>query len=143
MGCDIHSFAERRNSVGEWEIIEGVYPFEKRIYGVFAFLADVRNDTEVEPISPPRGIPEDSPTYGKLSKWLDHDSDTWHSGSWLSIRELLDFDYDREFVNEDYDVPEDYNRETTYREFLGSDFFANLERLKEIGADRVVFCFDN
>ena len=32
---------------------------------------------------------------------------------------------------------------TTYRDFLGSSFFDELERLKAAGVERIVFGFDN
>lgn len=32
---------------------------------------------------------------------------------------------------------------TTYREFLGEGFFRDLDELKKIGAERIVFGFDS
>lgn len=54
MGCDIESFAEVKNQKGEWiKIKKKVFksdfggktsqPFAWRSYGIFGFLADVRN----------------------------------------------------------------------------------------------------
>lgn len=77
MGCDIHSYAERRNKqTGKWEQVfnhfslddfdkdyykkeKGDHPFDWRSYPMFAFLAGVRNYDHCEPISEPRGIPKD------------------------------------------------------------------------------------
>ncbi len=32
---------------------------------------------------------------------------------------------------------------TTFREFLGEEFFSDLEKLKTAGAERIVFGFDS
>ena len=59
MGCDIHSFTEKRNKGNnKWEVLEGLNPFDWRSYSVFAFLADVRNYDHCEPISQPKGLPD-------------------------------------------------------------------------------------
>ena len=54
MGCDIHSYAERKTSKG-YEIIDGLHPLDWRSYGLFGFLAGVRNYSAVTPIVPRRG----------------------------------------------------------------------------------------
>ena len=74
--------------------------------------------------------------------------------SWLSMQELLHFDYEKLF--EDRRVarraPAGYvdhaatgepgeGRIVTYREFLGPAYFEELERLSKSGAERVVFWF--
>ena len=163
MGCDIHSFVERRRG-GNWEHVEADMgrpryencPFGWRNYGVFGFLADVRNYSMVPPITERRGLPDDlsSGVREGLGEWLD-----FHSASWLTVAELLAVDYDAEFENRriarrmpggwiDGGVtaePGGGNR-TTLREFLGRMFFDDLERLRAIGDPqntRVVFWFDN
>jgi len=65
-----------------------------RDYDSFAILANVRNDDDFNPISEPRGLPE----------WLEmdeteeyiKDTDIWlgeHSFSFITLGELLDFDW--------------------------------------------------
>ena len=39
MGCDIHSFAEKKTQQG-WEFID-LAPFDRRSYGMYGFLAGV------------------------------------------------------------------------------------------------------
>src|SRR6478609_5466733 len=137
MGCDIHSFAEVRTE-GKWQKVtekafgvESDYvgktnaPFDWRSYSLFAFLAGVRNYDHCEPISEPRGLPDDSEylnkevedgyygPFGKASpctekKRLEEDYD-YHSKSWLTLKELLEFDYDKTFWNRRI-------TRTTYRE---------------------------
>lgn len=149
MGCDIHSVAERRAD-GKWEAIKGFAPFDWRSYGMFGFLANVRNYSAIPCISEPRGLPDDSP----FSE--DHSDCDYHSGSWLSVDELSAFDYEQEI--EDRRVTRQVapnmwsgavtaepgeGAKTTFREFLGEGFFDDLQKLKDIGAERIVFCFDN
>lgn len=171
MGCDIHTAIEVRNGDG-WHLEqrevfpddfhEGRFttdPFDWRNYGLFGFLADVRNYSRVPPISETRGLPDD------LSPELeDQDDDApWlgdHSFSWLSVAELLAFDYDQDF--EDRRItkqtgPNSWDgaaladvgdgKHVTYREFLGEGYFEQLEILKTFGRNpsdvRIVFGFDS
>jgi len=86
MGCDIHSYAERKDESGKYVDLD-FSPF-----GTFGFLADVRNYSAVPPISQPRGLPDD------VSSEVPERDETWgsdgHSHSWLSVAELVSFDYD-------------------------------------------------
>lgn len=149
MGCDIHSNAERKNDSGQWVKIDGLKPFDARCYGTFGFLAGVRNYSDVKPIAERRGFPEDA------SEEVAKDYEGWsgdsHSASWLSVAELVEFDYDA--MTEDRRCMRNNNggstcdpgegKPQTFREFLGKWFFDDLEKLKEAGAERVVFWFDN
>ena len=153
MGCDIHAFAEKQ--AGErWIRVRGISPFDWRSYGLFGFLADIRNYSAVPPIAPRRELPRD------VSEAVQDEYERWsgdaHSATWLSVAELLVFDYDQEFEDRRYTRQEGPNffnggatcepgqgKKTTYREFLGPAFFKDLDKLKEAGAERVVFWFDN
>lgn len=154
MGCDIHSHAERKNVRGEWEKIDGLEPFDMRNYSVFAFLAGVRNYSAIEPIAQPRGVPEDA-SQKVAEDYKDWDSDA-HSASWLSVKELEDFDYgtpceDRRATRQiaphgfygAFTVDPGEGVQTTVREFLGEGFFEELRQLTESGAERIIFWFDN
>lgn len=110
-----------------------------------------------EPISEPTGIPHD------VSEEVRHDYDKWganaHSASSLTLRQLIEFDYDKEFWNRRVvkqtgpnswtgagTAEEGEGKVLTYRENLGELFFKHLKELKEIGDPddvRVVFWFDN
>lgn len=167
MGCDIHSFAERKRngkwekvgehfSLGEWE--KEYYkkekndsPFDWRSYSMFAFLADVRNYDHCEPISEPKGLPKDISDEVK-----DEYGEGWdyHSASFLTAKELLDFDYDKVFWNRRVTknnngaslAEEGEGTNVTYRENLGEFFFTHLKELEELGNPdevRIVFWFDN
>ena len=154
MGCDIHIWAERKTPNG-YEVVtadfaEGSAPFDWRSYGMFGFLADVRNYSDVPPISEQRGMPDDASAEAKDG------SDWCHSHSWLSVAELAAFDYDQPV--EDRRVSRQIapnmwsggctaehggGEMTTYREFLGEAFFDDLAKLVACGADRIVFGFDS
>jgi hypothetical protein len=154
MGCDIHAHAEKRNASGKWERLTIPEPFDWRSYGLFGFLADVRNYSAVPPIAPRRGLPSDA------SADVRHDSEEWagdgHSHSWLSLEEILSFNYDaamedrrvtRQVAANAWDggctADPGGGEQTTFRAFLGPKYFEELDRLKAAGVERIVFWFDN
>lgn len=176
MGCDIHSFVEVKiddkwiKTVGYFpNSLDGESPFDWRCYGIFGFLADVRNYSRVPTIAEPRGLPKDSlflyppEAIVKTEVFSFDDPYFWgdglHSCSWLTLKELLNFDYDQVF--EDLRVtrqtsPNVWNggctgkpgegEKTTVRDFLGEAFFADLAILETLGTPdnvRIVFGFDN
>lgn len=149
MGCDIHAFAEKKLPDGTYQSLD-MNPFDWRAYGMFAFLAGVRNYSAVKPIAPLRGLPED------VSADVEIEAENWdrdaHSYSWLTVEELAAFDYgakveDRRYMDETGNggatcVP-GKGQTMTWAKFLGSNYMLELKKLKSIGADRVVFWFDN
>lgn len=120
MGCDIHLTAEYRRD-GVWvnddlEVSPDYYAsgetginnkgsykdqlYNGRNYDLFGMLADVRNgygfagtDTGegFKPIAAPKGIPEDATTLYK--EWVNQWSGDGHSHSWLTVAELLAYDW--------------------------------------------------
>lgn len=197
MGCDIHIFAERRNTeTKKWEMNkEDIFPdgdtrktntpFDRRSYGLFSFLAGVRNNAGCEPISETKGLPDDSEylntkldkpsrfSYGYFDNGIaytkkeerEKDAD-YHSHSFVTLKELLDFDYEKTFEDRRVNkalksadgsffmtgaamqekAKEGEGEMKTYREFLGEFFFEELELMKTLGEPedvRVVFYFDN
>ena len=153
MACDIHVWAERRAD-GCWEVL-GCMPeaLESHDYGMFGFLAGIRNYSAVTPIAECRGLPQDA---GNGVREAFEDCDGPHSASWLSLEELLSFNYDQpmedrratraiEPIGVDGRATADPGggETTTYREFLGEHFLKALEELKAAGAERIVFWFDN
>ena len=159
MWCDIHIWAERKTANG-YDVVKGVQfaegsaPFDWRSYGMFGFLADVRNYSDVPPLAARRDFPDDA------SHEVAENYDSWsgdaHSASWLSVAELVAFDYDgpvedrrvtRQLAHNLWSGGETADpgegKMMTWREFLGDQFMADLEALKACDADRVVFWFDN
>ncbi len=187
MGCDIHSFAEVKRK-NKWEKVNDEIfpdygdrktsePFSWRSYSMFAFLADVRNYDHCKPLSEPKGLPKDSEWLnepckhqGMRSYWTeepvkietnfdDIDNDmNYHSKSNFTLKELLDFDYDKTFWNRRISrtvgnytngaaLAEEGEGETvSYKENLGQGFFDVIETLKGLGKPedvRIIFWFDN
>ena len=157
-------------------------PFSWRSYSLFGFLADVRNYSHCVPISEPKGLPTDSEYLNTpLSEpqnysYYGYDNGTaytvggeiecdanYHSLSHLTLKELLDFDYeqtfwDRRISRTTYNdkggsftdgaalANEGEGETITYREHLGNGFFTDLEVLKSLGESenvRIIFYFDN
>lgn len=153
MGCDIHLVAQRRLSSDQvapaFEDVPGDF-LDCRSYGLFGFLAGVRNYSGINPISAPRGIPDDFHDENHEFR-ADEDLGCYHDRSWLSLQELLDYDYaqtieDRRVTrngNGGHTAEPGGGKNMPLREFLGDWYFAELERMREAGVDRIVFCFDN
>lgn len=171
MGCDIHSFAEVRRD-GKWERIINIFPadewerkyhnldfldepFRCRSYGLFGFLAGVRNYSLVVPLSQPRGVPVDFSSERYEGGLADY-----HNASWFSLKELLAFDYSQSMEDRrcskqtgPYSFDGGATAEpgegemTTYKEFLPDEYFASLDVLKRLVDNpedvRIVFWFDN
>ena len=150
MGWDIHAYAEKRVS-GRWTLIDGLHPFDERNYGVFGFLADVMNLSAVPPISQARGLPTDASeqVIAVCAEWAAEAAEM-AAPSWLLLTELTSFDYEVEM--EDRRVRSGRSagtcspgngRRVTFRQFLGANFFRDLDALQRAGAERVVFWFDH
>lgn len=110
MGCDIHIYTEMHEKLDDkliWINVDcwkynrwyELYPaserqftiehiYKGRWYSMFAVLANVRNYGKCEPISMPRGLPED------VSKPVREECERWgtdgHSHSWFTLAELKD-----------------------------------------------------
>lgn len=143
MGCDIHMFLEVKRypyqdinrekgvwiSKDKWSIEPDyvLYPednykryrvdyddliYKGRNYYLFSVLANVRNYNNFEYISKPKGLPID------ISKEVKEESDYWgsdgHSHSYLSLRELLFYNWNKEITA--YDM---YGSEERARKELG------------------------
>lgn len=148
MACDIHAFAERKDGAGNWTDIKGYIPFAVRNYRLFGFLAGVRSYAVREPIAPNRGLPGDI-SVAVAQQYAEWDDDS-HNNSWVSMAELLAVDYDVVLPDVFADSNEDDESATaepegplTLREFLGAWFFDDLAMLQSLGAERIVFWFDN
>jgi hypothetical protein len=169
MGCDIHAYTEWQGGDGKWHKVGDAFPlddfdkewsgkdfgdspFNWRSYGLFGFLAGVRNYSRAPVIAEPRGLPTDMSVEIRAIWDEDWDLDG-HTPSWLSRAELLAFDYDQTF--EDRRVTRGNNgaaladvgegEQTTFREFLGAGYFRDLEVLRQVEAPevRIVFWFDS
>lgn len=93
MGTDITLHAERRVKTG-WEHCGPLEQFEIRHYEFFAILANVQNPIRstvpFDFITQNRGLPEDISEGARKDGLLQGGSDS----GWVTLRELLDFDWD-------------------------------------------------
>lgn len=115
MGCDIHFYVERRENgcwvtadtwekdevfVGELTVTHEDKFYSGRNYNLFAILANVRNGSGFAGvktgdgfnyIAEPRGIPDDASSLYKSEtfRW----GGNGHSHSWLTVQELMDFNW--------------------------------------------------
>jgi len=174
MGCDIHLFVEIKKE-GKWTKFEedyftldefdkkyykkdkGTTPFDWRSYGMFGFLANVRNYSHSEFLQEYRGLPIDCDLTSEEKE--DIIDSNYHSHGYLLLSELLAFDYNKNFWDRRVTKqvsPNGWNgaalaeegegTHPTYKEFLGNFFFTHLEELKQLGNPedvRIVFYFDN
>lgn len=158
MGCGIHIQAHIVNADGTYTVVDSV-PFSNRSYGMFGFLADVRNYSKVPTIAQPRGLPaylekdeeyddgEEKPfgyDYGHKPVGLNPFGS--HTRSYLTVQELNEFDYEQTFEDRRKDsgsLPAGEGRLTSFREFLGEGFFRDLCAMEALGVTHIVFGFDN
>ncbi|MCY9186471.1 hypothetical protein [Bacillus halotolerans] len=131
MGCDIHAFVEvkrypyqdrnRSNGVwisaDKWTVNEDhiFYPedYEERFhvddhdsiyrgrnYHLFSILAGVRNYRGLTPISSPKGLPKD--VCIEIKNESDFFASDGHSHSYLTLKELLQYNWDEEIEAVDF-----------------------------------------
>jgi hypothetical protein len=145
MGTDIHIHVEIKIDDTWHHLKEGRFD---RDYILFGKMAGVRNPTNLEPIAPPRGLPEDVTICTLLhSEQWEEDA---HSHSWLSSEEVsrLEDWWDEEIWSSDQDIDESglsiqlgylfYNNFTSFFSKERAKYFP--ERLQDF---RWVFWFDN
>ena len=148
MGRNLFAFPERLVD-GQYETDEHDRFFDWRQHDLWSFLSGIESPTGIPAIAETRGIPPDGLRFEPfISEGIFSDMDHM---SWLSVQELLAFDYDQTFVGtfriivDDDDGHFDYvpdpeaATEMTIRRFLGQGFFDELARLAASGADRIVF----
>jgi len=95
MGTTCFCYVEYPTANGNWVCLGEVHLSKN--YHLFAALCGVRNGVwgmHVTPISPPRDLPRD--VTPEVAKEADEMRGYCHSHSWLSVEELLRFDWDQE-----------------------------------------------
>ena len=136
MGCDIHAMmeAKRTFSWGTYWFNAGD-PMIDRNYSLFGLLAGVRA-VEVEPISPPRGLPEgyrdgiSEAASEEFRGWHENWGTGAHSTSWVTLDELRQ---SREILPDDEDLADLIRR----MERVADEFDGDGSRV------RLVFFFDS
>lgn len=105
-----------------------IYWNRKEGYPIFDFLG---LEEELCPFLPMKGIPAHLPhdAYDDISSGT-------YAFNYLDVKQLLEFDYDKEHVDPSYTEP---NRGISIREWLGPTYFTWLEKLKSLGVVRIVY----
>ncbi len=81
-----------------------------RSYEFFSIIAGVRNHFGIIPITKPRGLPKDiDPVLLKeYNEYTGNILTGEHTFSWLTIKEIEDFDWNRKLKRKDYVNPQQY-----------------------------------
>lgn len=142
MGCDIHLHIEVKIS-GVWH--HWASPYVKRDYQLFAKMAGVRNCGITDPISKPKGMP-DNPTFTTEFECKRWGADG-HSHSWFGFTEIKELAV---FVKNDLRSGQWLSLEhhILNGSWLCGNPFAGLKEYpndypKEIEDVRFIFWFDN
>lgn len=149
MGTDISWRIERKDAEGKWQKVDDAgIDFGWRSYGYFAFLGcDGRNYSKVTPVPGIEDISGENPVD---ADWNPYDGPSGELFKAISIKALLDFDYEqmmedrRCMINGDGGstcAPGD-GEKMTYREFLGDGFLDAIKAMAAAGAERLVYDFD-
>jgi hypothetical protein len=153
MGCDIHIYVEKFDGK-EWKSADTWSPdeydqtrntnypqvYEGRNYELFAILAGVRNRYDIEPIVRPRGLP------GDISNEVQSEADRWngdgHSHSWLTLKELQEYDWNKNYVNsglvdvEGYKEFKEKGKPSSYWQAGGGNHITNQEMDEFVASDK-------
>ncbi|KQO17225.1 hypothetical protein [Paenibacillus sp. Leaf72] len=86
-----------RNEEAPWVVEREDMIFKDRNYYLFAILANIRNSEQMPFISEPRGLPDDvSPEIRLQMKYGEY-----HSTTWFTAKEILEYDWNQVFEFED------------------------------------------
>lgn len=111
MGIDINSYLEIKNDDNNWDVYSVTYSNDydfgfqnyilskkaknfwfERNYVLFGVLSDTRNKFQLNPISKPRGFPEDVSEIVKNTILKASDLDNVQNDiSWITLQELIDY----------------------------------------------------
>lgn len=142
MGCDIHPHIEVKIN-GKWEHYS--IPQLQRCYALFTRICGVRmrEDSTIQPISKPRGLPDDISDITRI-EW---EFDGGHSATWLNREELCALiDWHEEYIesiNPGYGYTAQHHQ---WGYMTGNDFLSNPgtgSNPKEYEDVRFICWFDN
>ena len=140
MGCDIHMHIEVKYK-GRWRHYSA--PDVDRRYALFSKMADVRNVGDIQPISQPKGLPDELDEITLLAYRL-WDGDA-HSESWLSSSELAELMVWWDAHKDQHGISDPFGY--VFGNEIDSivKYPKDFERLRGLGLEdvRAVFWFDN
>lgn len=164
MGTSVSTLTEVNIANSDWSI-DPFSPFQVQNYGVFAFLANVRNNFMLAPVSYHPGLPDGHESIEQIINMLgDKGFVSRYPYGILEgyfqvhvyLSDLVKFNYDQQFEDRrNYACwPPDFKDSvepgdgviTTYRELLGEKYFDDLNSLKNIsrqGDVRIILAFES
>lgn len=113
MGTYAKFYVEQKSNDGKWHIVDSLTKAVQKetiqCYDLYAILANVRNYEDFKCICEPKGMPEDSPLYSRYRNNYDT-GEFWdtHSHSWLTLKEILDFDWEQKIIHRYWLNPIEY-----------------------------------
>lgn len=144
MGTDIYTHIEVKQSDKWIHLID--YEdrvFSERNYGVFGFLANVRNYSAVQPLSERRGLPPDISV--GLKSIINNEYEYEPYGSYFTLKELLSVNYNQIIWDRRFNGKTSERERLSLKDFLGKKFMEDLDFLKTLGKPenvRILFWFD-
>ena len=95
MGCDIHFFVERKID-DKWILCDSPSWGIGQDYILFSVLGGVRNRWDIKPIKLREGFPSDSTLFYTRDEIFNY-----HSHNYLYLDEILEFDWNSGFIQEE------------------------------------------
>jgi len=144
--CDGIGVRKVKRAKSNEDYNEHPHPYTGQNYRLFSILAGVRRyDDDVEPVYPPRGIPEDACRYIKEA-WKEEEGDG-HTPSYLNVHEIEQAFVVRHGLLVEEHVQEEAKKDREWcKDFLDGTLKKLLLPIAEqIGKEnvRIVFWFDN
>jgi len=138
MGCNIHGWLEvlawPDSERIKWQDVHEI-PYTRN-YVFYAVLAGVRNYCNVTPISFPKGMPQETGVMSRVE--AEEDGPDGHTHSWLTYKELKDYDW-LQTPNDEFLLIDEIH---TFFKALMHEMKFLSGKYGEEGV-RIVFWFDN
>jgi hypothetical protein len=161
MGCDIHAMIEKKAKHYVW--VNCGDPEIGRDYELFAVIGNVRNGNGAPFIAKDRGLPIDCTD--EFESWHSEYGSDAHSCSWVTLKEMKEFDLNQEYEDARLVLARDENGNITeccggttmrhmgrigktkiFATFGSERWDALIKKMETFGGDedvRLVFFFDN
>lgn len=154
MGTDIHVLCQKKDENNRWvnmEFERGTFspkgypyqPFQCRNWDLYRFFGYglYDEDPSISMTRRPRDLPDDL----KVDDDCDYKLDGMFIGeygfNWMTVEELFKVDYDKKYISF-YDFTETEEKKPL-RDLLGNYFFKDLDKIKELGVERIIVGFDS
>lgn len=145
MGVYMHTTVQVRKE-GIWETVDlDIFPGNH--YGLYGWLADVRNYSAITPVLPEqRGVPDD---FEVEEEWVWSGGYDFWGASWILASELASVDFDQTVEDRRCARGNDCGctcepgegEKMTLAEFLGEPYVSGIKKVIARGDARMIFWF--